>query len=156
VASAADRLTRQGVPVELARRVSAGLATFGLLDVNEIAELAGPPSERVAQLYYTLSAHLEVDRMLSLISELDRSERWHALARLALRDDLYSALRKITLDVLHSGSIGIDPMTAIAQWEQENSARLSRARATLTEISDAGDGLDLATLSVAVRALARL
>lgn len=34
-------------------------------------------------------------------------------------------------------------------------ARLSRARATLNEISDPGN-LDLATLSVAVRALARL
>jgi glutamate dehydrogenase len=156
VTAAADQLTRQGVPGELARRVSAGLATFGLFDVIEVAELAGHPSERVAQLYYMLSAHLDIERMLSLVSALHRGERWHALARLALRDDLYSALRKITQDVLHSGSIGIDPMTAIAQWEQENSSRLSRARATLTEISDAGDGLDLATLSVAVRALARL
>ena len=46
-------------------------------------------------------------------------------------------------------------MTAIAQWEQENSARLSRARATLIDISGEGSS-DLATLSVAVRALARL
>jgi len=43
----------------------------------------------------------------------------------------------------------------IAQWERENSSRLSRARATLDQISDAAR-LDLATLSVAVRALARL
>ncbi|MGH3539721.1 MAG: hypothetical protein ACRDQJ_15765, partial [Pseudonocardiaceae bacterium] len=43
----------------------------------------------------------------------------------------------------------------IAAWERRNSARLSRARATLDEISDPGN-LDLATLSVAVRALARL
>jgi glutamate dehydrogenase len=155
VSRAADRLTGQGVPGELARRVSAGLATFGLLDVNEIAELAGHPSKRVAQLYYTLSAHLEVDRMLSLVSELDRGERWHALARLALRDDLYAALRKITRDVLNMSGGGIDPMAAIRQWEQENSPRLTRARATLAEISSAG-GYDLATLSVAARALARL
>jgi glutamate dehydrogenase len=50
---------------------------------------------------------------------------------------------------------GIDPMAAITQWEQENSPRLTRARATLAEISSAG-GYDLATLSVAARALARL
>jgi glutamate dehydrogenase len=155
VSRTADRLTGQGVPGELARRVSAGLATFGLLDVNEIAELAGHPSKRVAQLYYTLSAHLEVDRILSLVSELDRGERWHALARLALRDDLYAALRKITRDVLNMSGAGIDPMAAITQWEQENSPRLTRARATLAEISSAG-GYDLATLSVAARALARL
>jgi glutamate dehydrogenase len=143
------------VPDELARRVSAGLASFGLLDVVEVAELAEHDAERVAQLYYALSAHLDIDRMLSLVSELERGDRWHALARLALRDDLYAALREITLHALYIGDVGAAPATVIAQWERENSSRLSRARATLHEISDAAS-LDLATLSVAVRALARL
>jgi glutamate dehydrogenase len=155
VALATRRLAQQGVPGELARRVSAGLASFGLLDVVEVAELAEQDAEQVAQLYYALSAHLDIDRMLSLVSELERGDRWHGLARLALRDDLYAALREITLDALHTGDVGVDPATTIAAWEQENSARLSRARATLDEISDAGS-LELATLSVAVRALARL
>jgi glutamate dehydrogenase len=155
VTVAARRLTQQGVPDELARRVSAGLASFGLLDVVEVAELAEHDAERVAQLYYALSAHLDIDRMLSLVSELERGDRWHALARLALRDDLYAALREITLHALYIGDVGAAPATVIAQWERENSSRLSRARATLHEISDAAS-LDLATLSVAVRALARL
>jgi glutamate dehydrogenase len=155
VAVAARRLARRGVPEELARRVSAGLASFGLLDVVEVAELAEQDAEQVAQLYYALSAHLDIDRMLSLVSELERGDRWHGLARLALRDDLYAALREITLEALHAGDVGVDPATTIAAWEQENSARLSRARVTLDEISNAGN-LDLATLSVAVRALARL
>jgi glutamate dehydrogenase len=43
----------------------------------------------------------------------------------------------------------------IARWEQASSSRLARARAILDEISEAGS-LDLATLSVAVRALTRL
>jgi glutamate dehydrogenase len=84
------------------------------------------------------------------VSQLQRGERWHALARLALRDDLYASLREITLDVLRSGDLPVGPAAAIARWEQENASRLSRARATLEEISDAGS-LDLATLSVATR-----
>jgi len=155
VAVATRRLTQRGVPDELARRVSAGLASFGLLDVVEVAELAEQDAEQVAQLYYALSAHLDIDRMLSLVSELERGDRWHGLARQALRDDLYAALRKITLDALHTGDVGVDPATTIAAWEQENSSRLSRARPTLEEMSHAGS-LDLATLSIAVRALARL
>jgi len=155
VVVAARRLAQRGVPDELARRVSAGLAGFGLLDVVEVAELAEQDAERVARLYYALSAHLNIDRMLSLVSELERGDRWHGLARLALRDDLYAALRGITLHALHVGDVGGAPATVIAQWERENSSRLSRARATLDEISDAAS-LDLATLSVAVRALARL
>ncbi|MGH3798828.1 MAG: NAD-glutamate dehydrogenase, partial [Pseudonocardiaceae bacterium] len=155
VAAAARQLTGQGVPDELALRVGAGLTTFGLLDVVEVAALAGPDAAQVAPLYYALSAHLDIDRMLSSVNELERDDRWHALARLALRDDLYVALRDITLEALHTGDIGINPATTIARWEQANSSRLSRARAILDEISDAGS-LDLATLSVAVRALTRL
>ncbi|MGH3771066.1 MAG: NAD-glutamate dehydrogenase [Pseudonocardiaceae bacterium] len=155
VTAAARRLAQRGVPDELARQVSAGLTSFGLLDVVEVAELAQQDAERVARLYYALSAHLDIDRMLSLVSALERGDRWHGLARLALRDDLYAALREITLHALHVGDVGLAPATVIAQWERENSSRLSRARATLDEISDAAS-LDLATLSVAVRALARL
>jgi glutamate dehydrogenase len=155
VTAATRRLAQQGVPDELARRVSAGLASFGLLDVVEVAELAERDPAQVAQLYYALSAHLDIDRMLSLVSQLERGDRWHGRARLALRDDLYAALREITLHALHTADVGIDPATTIAVWEQKNSSRLSRGRATLNEISEAGS-LDLATLSVAVRALARL
>jgi glutamate dehydrogenase len=155
VGLATRRLAQRGVPDELARRVSAGLASFGLLDVAEVAELAEHDAEQVAQLYYVLSDHLNVDRMLSLVSELDSGDRWHGLARLALRDDLYAALREITLDAVHTGDVGVAPAAVIASWEQKNSSRLSRARATLDEISDT-ENLDLATLSVAVRALARL
>jgi glutamate dehydrogenase len=155
VAAATQRLTRQGVPEELARRVGAGLTSFGLLDVVEVAELTGQDAEYVAQLYYALSDHLDIHKILSMVSELERADRWQALARLALRDDLYSSLRKITLNALHTGGIEGDPATTIARWEQHNSARLSRARATLSKISDTA-GLDLAILSVAVRALSRL
>ncbi|MGH3874446.1 MAG: NAD-glutamate dehydrogenase [Pseudonocardiaceae bacterium] len=154
VAAAARRLTGQGVADELALRVGAGLSTFGLLDVVEVAELAGADAGQVAALYYALAAHLDIDRMLSSVNELARDDRWHGLARLALRDDLYTALRDITLETLHTGDVGTDPGMAIARWEQVNSARLSRARATLAEISQAGSP-DLAMLSVAVRALTR-
>jgi glutamate dehydrogenase len=155
VATTARQLIEQAVPDELARQASAGLTSFGLLDIIEVAELAKADPEPVAALYYALSAHLGIDRMLGLVSELVRGDRWHALARLTLRDDLYASLRKITLDALHTGDVGTDPATTIAAWERRNFARLSRARATLNEISDAGN-LDLATLSVAIRALARL
>jgi glutamate dehydrogenase len=159
-AAAADaaELVAQGVPEELARRVSTLLDTFVLLDITEVAELgerdAGLGVERshieTAELYYTLSAHLGMERMLSSVSELQRGNRWHALARLALRDDLYSSQRAITLDVLRHSDPGEDAQAKIAKWEQSNASRLARARASLSEINRVGS-LDLPTLSVAAR-----
>ncbi|MGH3623405.1 MAG: hypothetical protein ACRDQ5_16685, partial [Sciscionella sp.] len=67
-----------------------------------------------------------------------------------LRDDLYSSLRAITLDVLRHGDPGEPAKEKIVKWEKSNSARLARARASLEEIDRAGR-LDLATLSVAAQ-----
>ncbi|MGH4023444.1 MAG: NAD-glutamate dehydrogenase [Pseudonocardiaceae bacterium] len=161
VVATVRRLTGQGVPETLARRVGAALHTFGLLDVVDVTELAERDAtgtielaeqnaEHAAELYYAVAAHLDIDRMLASVSDLQRGDRWHALARLALRDDLYTSLREITLDVLRSGDTWGEPEATIARWEQENASRLARARSTLEELSDAGS-LDLATLSVAAR-----
>jgi glutamate dehydrogenase len=159
MAARRDRLTAVGVPDELAVRVAAALPVFGLLDVADVTELgerdaSGADQQRevadVAELYFALSAHLGIDRMLGSVSDLERGDRWHALARLALRDDLYASLREITLDVLRGSDPGVGVDEEIARWEQENSSRLTRARATLAEIADSGT-LDLPALSVATR-----
>lgn len=155
-----ERLAEQGVPRDLAEWVGVLLDTYPLLDITEVAELAERdagishernPSES-AELYYMLSERLDVERMLLAVDELERGNRWHALARLALRDDLYASLRAITTDVLRTSDSEDGPADKIAQWEAANASRLGRARASLEEIKNSGR-LDLATLSVATRQL---
>jgi glutamate dehydrogenase len=153
----AAELRAQGVPAACARQSAALIYSFGLLDVvelTELSELDGEPRdpEDVAVLYYGLSEHLGIDLALTSVSALQRGDRWHALARLALRDDLYGSLRAITLDVLRVAGPGTPVESAIAQWEQSNASRLVRARAGLQEVEKAGQ-LDLATLSVVSRQL---
>lgn len=156
--SETEALVGQGVPDDLARRVALLLTSYSLLDIVEVAELAerevGLTAERspveTAELYYALSEHLGMDRMLTSVNALERGNRWHALARLALRDDLYSSLRALTLDALRHSDPGDSAAEKIAKWEQANSSALTRARVTLDEIEASGR-LDLATLSVAVR-----
>jgi len=160
VRTRAEELAAQGVPEDLANRVATLLDAYGLLDVIEVAELAeretGLDAERspqeTAELYYALSAHLDADRLLTSISALERGNRWHALARLSLRDDVYSSLRSITLDALRHSDHEDALQEKIAQWEKVNASRLSRARVALDEIARSGR-LDLATLSVAARQL---
>ncbi|SDP55447.1 NAD-glutamate dehydrogenase [Lentzea jiangxiensis] len=162
VAGKADRYVEQGVPAELARKVAALLYMYGLLDVTEIAELAerefgptgGAGPERThretAELYFALSDHLDIDHMLDSVTSLERGNRWHALARLALRDDFYSSLRAISLDVLRASDEGDTATEKISKWEQANASRLARSRGALEEINRVHQ-LDLATLSVAAR-----
>jgi glutamate dehydrogenase len=157
IAAKTRDLVTAGVPAELARRIGSLLDCYPLLDVIEVAELADRDSldterspRETAELYYALSDHLNIDSMLTSISGLERGNRWHALARLALRDDLYSSLRAITLDVLRQSDPGTSADEKIENWERINSRRINRSRESLDEIRRAGR-LDLATLSVATR-----
>ncbi|MDT7725544.1 MAG: glutamate dehydrogenase [Actinomycetota bacterium] len=153
-----DGYVANGVPLELAQRIGVLLHTYGLLDITEVAELAEQQigvddvhsPEETAELYYAVSDHLNVDKMLTSISALERGNRWHALARLSLRDDVYASLRAITLDALRHSEPSDSAQEKIAQWEKANASRLARARVALDEIDNSGR-LDLATLSVAAR-----
>ncbi|NMM87460.1 NAD-glutamate dehydrogenase [Rhodococcus sp. SRB_17] len=140
----------RGAPEDLALEVFRLLDVYCLLDIADIADIAEHDIAEVAQLYYALDAHLGIDWLLTAVSGLERGDRWHSLARLALRDDLYSSLRQLTMEVLSGGEPGESPREKIDEWESTNASRLSRARAALGEIFESGT-LDLATLSVAAR-----
>jgi glutamate dehydrogenase len=150
-------LAAAGVGAACALRSGELMYGFGLLDVVELVELSERDREpreprEVAELYYALSEHLGVDLALTSVSALERGDRWHALARLALRDDLYGSLRAITLDALREAAPGTKVDDTIALWERANASRLVRARSALHEVGTAGQ-LDLATLSVVSRQL---
>ncbi|MFF2087175.1 NAD-glutamate dehydrogenase [Nocardia sp. NPDC058176] len=146
----AAELIARGVPTELATEVFGLLSLFPLLDVVDIADIADRDGTEVGALYYALNEHLKIDWLLEAVSHLERGDRWHALARLALRDDMYGSLRSLTLDVLSAGDPEETADEKIAYWESKNQSRLGRARAALSELFESGTH-DLATLSVAAR-----
>jgi len=148
------RREAQGVPPALARQSVSLLHAFLLLDVVDLADVSGEPPENVAALHYLISAAFEGDTHLGRITVLPRAERWQALARSALRDDLYAALARLTADVLRSTPPG-QPTERIAQWQAAHADRVAVARARLQLVS-AGEVFDLAALSVVVRTLRTL
>jgi glutamate dehydrogenase len=148
VRSDAARFMELGAPAEMANRIAYSLYTFSVLDIVDIAHQADAGLQETAELYYALSAHLDFDRTLSAVTALDRGDRWHALARQALRDDLYRSMRLITVDVLRLTDSTPEVMDRIERWENLSAAKLARARDTLQQIAEAGAG-DLAALSVA-------
>jgi glutamate dehydrogenase len=144
-----------GVPDDLANRAAGLLDGFSMLDVVEIANAEKLPALEVAGVYFAISERIEADRMLTRITGLPRDDRWSALARSALRYDLYAAMAGLTQNVLTSTSSGDEPAERITSWEQQNAEGVARAEATLTEIVNL-DSYDLATLSVALRTIRTL
>ncbi|MCW2525084.1 MAG: NAD-glutamate dehydrogenase [Frankiales bacterium] len=149
-----ERLSARGVPVGLATRISCLLTSFLLLDVVEIATANEVPPREVAELHFALSEQLSVDDILYAVTNLPRDDRWSALARAAMRHDVYAALTLITTSVLNSTDPG--PATErIGAWAAKNPERVERARATFAEALSR-DTVDLATLSVALRVMRSL
>ncbi|HEU4360469.1 MAG TPA: NAD-glutamate dehydrogenase [Mycobacterium sp.] len=152
VAKHVDEFTANGVPHDLAVTVTTGLYRYSLLDIIDIADVTDRDGAEVADTYFALMDRLGTDGLLTAVAQLPRDDRWHALARLAIRDDIYGSIRSLTLDVLAVGEPDEDGVQKIAEWEHTNGSRVERARRTLTEIYASGEQ-DLATLSVAARQL---
>lgn len=148
-------IAERGAPEDLVREVELALDRFGLLDVVEIADLAECDLTVAGELYFRLCERVGLVPLLNGVSALGKTSRWDALARLALRDELYDSARALTLDVLAHATPGDDTDRMIADWEERNASRLRRARNSLAEISASGQR-DLAALSVASRQLRRM
>ncbi len=145
----------QGAPADLAYRVAAGLYRYSLLDIIDIADITDTDTAEVADTYFALMDRLGTDSLLTAVSQLPRSDRWHSLARLAIRDDIYASLRSLCFDVLAVGEPDESGEQKIAEWEHISASRVERARRTLNEIRESG-AKDLATLSVAARQIRRM
>lgn len=143
-----------GVPTELGNRWSEMFESFALLDIARIGEHIDEPVETVARVYYAVFAEFGVDNLLERISSLPRRDRWQALARAALRDDLYSTTADMTIAVMNAtaGSAALGAKARIHEWAEQNSEQLGRARSMFQEVNKLEKD-DMASLSVALRLL---
>ncbi|WP_084962088.1 NAD-glutamate dehydrogenase [Thermoactinospora rubra] len=150
-----DSFAARGVPLELAERAAAMVPAYSTFDLVEVAAMTGRPVGEVAEVYFDLADRLQLARLRERVIALPRDNRWNSMARSALRDDLYAAHASLTRDVLAHSASGLSPEERLARWTEANSAAVGRARQTLSEIWES-DTFDLATLSVALRAIRTL
>jgi glutamate dehydrogenase len=151
----AHRFVAAGAPEDLARKAAAALDVFALLDITDICLRTGETLDAVVPLYFAVSERYDIDSTLVDITALPRGDRWTALARQALRGDVYTVVAELTTRVLESTPPSAPAADRLMQWEVEHREGLARARATLDDIASV-ENPDLATLSVALRAMRNL
>jgi glutamate dehydrogenase len=142
-----EQLTGEGVPAALAGRVATLGALFSALDIVEVAAATDRPVEEVAALHFELGGRLHLHWLRDRIAVLARDNRWQAMARAALRDDLFSLHAELTAEVLRFGSL--------EEWLEANRPAVERTQEILGEIR-AGGTFDLTTLPVALREVRNL
>ena len=126
VAKEADEFTAAGTPESLSYLVANRLVPVQPVDVIDIADIAERDPVEVADTYFALMDYLGTDGLLTAVSDHPRDDRWHSLARLILRDDIYSSLRSLCFDLLAVGE------------PDESGRRRSRSGSTATVRGSAG------------------
>ncbi|MGH9068623.1 MAG: NAD-glutamate dehydrogenase [Acidimicrobiales bacterium] len=150
-----DRFVGLGVPLALAERVATMVPAYSMLDIVETAAAVDRAVLEVAQVYFDLADRLGLSRLRERIVALGRDDRWHSMARSALRDDLYAAHATLTRQVVEGGPAATTPSQLFDLWLRHNASGVARARQTLGEL-EALETNDVAILSVALRVLRTL
>jgi glutamate dehydrogenase len=150
----ADELEQAGVPPGLAHGVASLPTMFATFDIVEVAAESGLDVQDVAAVHFRLGERLELHWLRDRIVALPRDDRWRALARAALRDDLYSLHRSLTAEVLRGSGPNGSVRERVDQWVESNPAS-ERCLQTLAEIR-VGHVFDTTTLPVAVREVRNL
>ena len=147
--AATNRLVGRGVPEELALEVASGNDLLSALDVVEVATSAAISVEEAASVYFALGEKLDLHWVRDQIAALPRDNRWQALSRAALRDDLYAQLSALALDSLRLDIGEVTPAARVDAWLEQNRIPVARCRQILGDLAGAGR-TDFTMLSVAM------
>ncbi len=149
-----DALCEAGVPSAVAQRSASLGSMFSALDVVDVARDTGLEVEDVAAVHLRLGARLHIHWLRARVHELPRDDRWSALARAALREDLNNLHRALTADVLRSSPAAGEVGPRIEAWISDNPA----AERCLETLADIQRRLvfDLTSLAVGVREVRNL
>jgi len=151
----ASELQAAGVPASLAAGVAGMPSMIAAFDIIEAARTSNRRPDEVMTIYFRLGARIELNWLRDRIIDLPRTNLWEALARAAMRDDLYSLHRLLTLEVLQIGGPDSGCTEAIDAWEQRNQRALERYLALLDGIK-AFRNYNTTTLPVALREVRNL
>jgi glutamate dehydrogenase len=148
-------LMNAGVPELLALHLASSSAMFATFDIVEVASETELDIETVARVHFRLGHTLQLHWLRDQILSLPRDDRWKALSRAALRDDLYSLHRQLTAQILRSGGASQDDPDALVDAWVANHPGAERTLETLADIRVCRV-FDLTTLPVAVREIRNL
>jgi glutamate dehydrogenase len=145
-----SELQAAGVPSGLAHRVASMQALLSLFDIVVDADATGTEQPVVADIYFSIGSRLGLDWLRDRILELPRNDRWQALARAALRDELYRLHRSVTREILLSAAEHGEQERALDAWVARCQAEIARCEDVLADVKESRT-YDTTTLPVVLR-----
>ena len=142
----ADALVAEGVPPDLASRISMLPALAAATDIHLVVAATGAPLAEVAPVFYEAAATFRIARIAQLAHGLSLADQYDSLVRDRALETLAAAHRRLSIEVIGAGGI-----------EAWLNRRGTVATDTLESIGAIADGtMSLSRLAVAASRLADL
>ena len=145
-----ERLTKDGVPEELAHRVARLDFLAPGLDIVRMAQHVDRPVAEVGACYFAVGRRFHLDWLRGATSGVNLDTHWDRLAVAAIVEDLYGHQRDLADSVMRQANGG-----GIDDWVERHPQPVQRIEALIADLRQQG-GLDLAKLAVANRELRSL
>ena len=147
-----DRIVALGVQQNIAVLVASSNFLYFGFGIADIAVSSGKPVGLVLELYYRISAELDLDWFADQIVNLEPTTRWEDFARESYVDDLESQRRSLTSSLLSSVKSVKDIDEVLDIWKAAQAPLIIRWIDMTEELHAAPNG-DFAMFSVALREL---
>jgi glutamate dehydrogenase len=151
----ADQYHTHDVPEALAGRIALLESLYAALDLVEVAAMLQRPEADVAQVYFALTGALNLHMLGGHIAALPSETRWQALARGALRNELFDLTRALMANALRLSPAQPCPKAVVTHWQQCEQAGLDRYRTLFAE-AQASASFDMAMISVLLHSLSTM
>jgi glutamate dehydrogenase len=145
----------QGVPTSLAFKIASCNTLFTSLDIVHASRKHNIAVEDIAETYYSLGTHLELNWLREQINQYTMETQWEELARASYRDDLDRVQRKLSVSVIMSKSKkanGKSIEERIHVWLDQKALLLTRWQNLISEIKSS-TAVSFITYSVLLREL---
>ena len=143
---------REGVPSDIARRISMLSTIFSALDIAQIAEGDTSDISHISAIYFTLGAKLDLHWFLEQITQQPVANHWQALARSSYREELDWQQRALASVVIRACDKKGTAADIVSKWLEEHYDILERWRHILSEFKTSQNH-EFAKFSVALREL---
>ena len=148
----ADDYIEAHVPEELAHLVAMSPSILAVLDIVVAANETQQSLEHMAKAYFCVGERLNISWVRNKLIHYRVYDRWNALARSALRNDIDYVQRQLAIKIINYGSKNLDVGQKFDKWAADHQQLVNMWCTRLNEIRSVTT-IDLVMFSVMARDL---
>ncbi|HSW93082.1 MAG TPA: NAD-glutamate dehydrogenase domain-containing protein [Gammaproteobacteria bacterium] len=147
-----NQFVEAGIQKNVARTIAIARAMYTALNVIEVATQHKLDLIQTAQIYFDVGGQFNLVWFRDQIASDSREGHWNTMARLALRDELDSLQKKLSIVISKNGKKKSPPHKLISHWLSENHTIKNRWE-TLLELLHGSTNMDYTMFFIVLREL---